>query len=245
MRALFVAALLVAGCHDYDHFREMPDGASAADLSGADLLGCPQPGAPPVSRAGCTVYTFESGVPAALTTVTSKSDVTVEPTCGMLHVVLPAGTSHDLWIDDLGAVRVEEKTPRTGAFTASARVHGALDRNQKFSGVYATDGSNRFISIQTSAESSGLHDHDVVFSYGAGSAEQAMYPSALPATGDSYSYQLQRMSDGTTFVLTGSQSQTLTVTAPAALTAGVAVGNCCGATAPTFEAWIEWMVVCQ
>lgn len=33
--------------------------------------------------------------------------------------------------------------------------------------------------------------------------------------------------------------------APAALTPGVVIGNCCGASAPAFDAYVEWMMVCQ
>jgi hypothetical protein len=249
MRALVLAAVVAAaGCHDFDHFRSVPDGGGgAADLAlpGGDLAGCPMRSAPPAAGVGCVLYTFTNGVPGELTTVVAKSDATVDTDCGMLHVRLPAGTSHDLWIDDLGGVRVEEKVARAGAFTMTARVRGALDQIQKFSGLYATDGAGRFVSIQTSADASGLHDHDVVFSYGAGSAEQANYPNAVPAAGDSYPYELSRLTDTTKFQLVGSQSQTLTVTAPPALTPGVVVGNCCGATAPAFDAWVEWLMICQ
>jgi hypothetical protein len=248
MRAFALAALALAGggCHDFDHFRTAPDGF-AGDMLGApsDLAGCPTPGDAPGGGANCDVYTFAAGIPAALATVLATGDVVVEPACGMLHVRLPAGASHDLWIDDVGAFRLEEKAPRTGNFTLSARVHGALAQDQQFSGVYATDGSNRFLSVQTSFESTGLHDHDVVFTYPSPSAEQAAYPTATPAAGDSYAYQLERMGDGTQFRLVGADAQTLTISAPAALTPGVVVGNCCNSGAPAFDAYVEWMMVCQ
>ena len=248
MRALVIFAVALAGCHDYAHFHDAPDGGgSGADLAGlsGDMAGCPTPGAAPVVATGCSLYTFGGGVPSALD-LTTQSGVSVDPACGMLRVQLLGGDSHDLWIDNQNALRIEEKTPRSGAFTLSARVHGALDVVQKFSGLYAADNStNRFISIQTSTDATGLHDHDVVFTAGAGSAEQAMYPAATQAAGDSYAYTLQRLSDGAHFSLTGSTTTTLTVTAPAALTPGVTVGNCCGGSAPPFEAFIEWMMVCQ
>jgi hypothetical protein len=241
MRALAAVALLAA-CHDWAHFRTSPDGA--VDLAGVDLAGCPAPGAPPSPGAGCVVYTFAAGVPDTLSAFSAKSDVTVESACQMLHVRVPAGSSHDFWIDDLDAFRIEEKAPRAGPFTLGARIHGALDVNQKFTGVYAADGSSRFVSVQTSEETSGLHDHDVVFSSGSASPEQANFPAATPAAGDSYTYELERMTDLTQFRLTGTQTQTLTVSASAALTPGVVVGNCCGGSAPAFEAWLEWMMVC-
>lgn len=248
MRALLIAAVALAGCHDYAHFHDAPDGGgSGADLAGlsGDMAGCPSPGAAPVVAAGCTVYTFASGVPSALD-LTTQSGVSVDPACGMLHVHLLGGASHDLWIDNQNALRIEEKTPRSGAFTLSARVHGALDVVQKFSGVYASDNAaNRFISIQTSTDASGLHDHDVVFLAGAGTAEQSSYPPAMQAPNDSYAYTLERSSDGSHFSLTGSTTTTIVVTAPAALTAGVTVGNCCGGSTPAFDAFIEWMMVCQ
>jgi len=245
MRALPLVVVALAGCYDYSHFHNAPDGGGAADLAGVagDLAGCPVPGVPPVVGTGCALYRFDSGVPAALTAIV-KSGASIGPACGMLHVQLPAGTSHDLWIDNLDAVRVEEKTTRSGPFTLSARVHGTLDQYQKFSGVYAADSTDRFISVQTSTDNNGLHDHDVVFTSGAGSAEQSMYPNALPAAGDSYAYTLARLADGTKFSLTGSTTTTLTVTAPSALTLGVAVGNCCGGSTPAFDAFIEWMMVC-
>jgi hypothetical protein len=254
MRALLMAALscvvavALAGCHDYDHFRDMPDGGASADfaLPSGDMAGCPPRSALPPAQSGCTIYTFEAGVPVALSAIASKADATVDAACGMLHVRLGAGASHDLWIDDLGAVRVEEKAPRTGAFTLSARVHGTLDQNQKFSGVYAADNfAQRYISVQTTADATGLHDHDVVFDFGATSAEQAQYPNATPAAGDSYGFSLERMSGSSTFTLRGSTTQMLTVSAPSALTPGVVVGNCCGTSAPAFDAYIEWMMVCQ
>jgi hypothetical protein len=248
MRALVLFVVALAGCHDYAHFHDVPDGAAiVADLAGAsgDLAGCPTPGAQPTVGSGCVVYTFEAGVPNGLAALAPQPDSSIDPACGMLHVRLGAGASHDLWIDNMDSVRVEEKTPRSGAFTVSARVHGALDRNQKFSGVYAADNTmHRFVSIQTAADSTGLHDHDVVFTFGAGTAEQASYPTATPAAGDSYAYALQRLSDGSHFSLTGSTTSTLVVTAPAAITPGVAVGNCCGGSAPAFDAFIEWMMVC-
>jgi hypothetical protein len=124
-------------------------------------------------------------------------------------------------------------------------VHGALDRLQEFSGLYASDGLNRFISVQTSYDSGGLEDHYVVFSFGAPGGEQGSFNGAQPPAGDHYSYQLQRMSDTNQFHLAGVAEQTLTVTAPAALTPGVVVGNCCDGTTPQLEAYVEWMMVCQ
>jgi len=256
--ALMVVAVIVVGlggCHDYDHFHDGPDGIFGEgdfgihDLAepAGDLAGCPATaGGPPSGGVGCSVYTFGGGVPAALTVVKGQPDILVEPACNMLHVRLTGGLSHDLWIDDIGAARIEETVPRTGPFVLSARVHGALDQTQKFSGVYAADNpSQRFISVQTTADSTGLHDHDVVFDYGATGAEQAMYPTATAAPGDSYGYTLERNTDTTQFRLAGSQMQTLTVSAPAALTPGVVVGNCCGGSAPAFDAYVEWMMVCQ
>src|SRR5262249_29257655 len=156
---------------DYQHFHTALDGASdlAGDLAGggsADLAACPTPGTQPVG-AGCSVYTFAAGVPSNLSAIITRSDASIDSACGMLHVHLGASASHDLWVDNIDAVRVEERTSRGGSFNLSARVHGTLDQNQKFSGVYATDGNHRFVSVQTSADNNGLHDHDVVFTYGA------------------------------------------------------------------------------
>jgi hypothetical protein len=210
-----VALLVCAGCHDYAHFSTRP---------------------------GCVTYTFDSGIPAALQAIDPPGDASVQATSSGLHVSLPAGASHDFWVDNLDAFRVEERQPRSGAFAATARVHGALDQTQKFSGLYASEG-DRFIAVQTSADGGGLHDHDIVFSFGASGEEQGQFPDAAAAPGDEYHYGLSR--DNDSFTLTGSDSVPFTVTAGPALNVGVVLGSCCDINTPAFDATIEWLMICQ
>jgi hypothetical protein len=222
--------LLVAGCHDYAHFSTQPGDGGCATMQ---------------AMPGCTLYTFGEGVPAALQAIDPLGAADLQLGCDGLHVHLLGGASHDFWIDTQDAFRLEERQPRDGAFNVTARVRGALDMVQKFSGVYAAAG-DRVISVQTSTDDSGLHDHDVVFSFGAADAEQSFYPGANPAAGDDYSYGLRRAAgDLTSFTLTGTQTQALTVSAPSSLNVGVVVGNCCGQGTPAFDAVIEWLMVCQ
>jgi hypothetical protein len=224
MRILLV---LLAGCHDYAHFSSNPgDG------------GCVSMQATP----GCTLYTFGDGVPPALQAIDPLGAATVTPACDGLHVHLPGGASHDFWVDNHDAFRVEERQARSGDFSATARVHGVLEEVQQFSGIYGADNS-RIISVQTSTDAGGLRDHDIVFSFGASGAEQSMYPDVAVAAGDDYPYGLRRSADQ--FTLDGGTTMMFDVTVAAALNVGVVVGNCCDAGTPAFDAVIEWLMVCQ
>jgi hypothetical protein len=258
MRRLALFAVALAGCHNYELFRGQPDGwvadgplgfdLAGTDFSGADLAGCPSLGARPTVGAGCTLYTFELG-PSDLAVINSSNMITVDRQCNMLHVVVPGGLSHDLWVDNLGALRLEEKVPRNGGFVMTTRVHGTLSGDEQFFGLFAVDDiAHRFVTVQTAFDTgSVLNDHEDVFTSGAMMPEVNQFPVVTASMDDNYDFQLARdNTNPTQFGLTGRTSATLTINnLPAALNVGLVVGNCCAVTAPGLEAWIDWLEVCQ
>jgi hypothetical protein len=255
-RALAMAAVALAGCHDYDIFRMVPDGFAGADLvlydfSGSDLTGCPSLGPRPTIGPGCTFYSFEQGLPSGLQLISPPAS-SATYVCNRMVVAVPAGASHDLWIDNIMALRLEEKMTRSDGFVATTRIKTHLASDQQLVGLYAVDPSmSQFVTVETSFDNtSSVEDHVEVFTNPNTTWEMDDVTAAMANPTDLYEFLLARGSGTELDGFTASTSATannpssFAVADAAPMNVGVVFGNCCNGNTPSMSAEIDWLMIC-
>jgi hypothetical protein len=246
VRASFVLlSLLAAGCHDWDQFTvAAPDGMNA----------CPYAATPPdVIDASCRVYTFDTGIDdleAHASALGSQFE------CGMLKVQVPGRDSHDLWVDDIGAFKLEAPARAAGTLHVRARFHASIDPNQPggqqdLVGVYLRqDGLERYAAatVQNDSQPNGPREHNFLFTTGL--LEDFNDTSRMVKTGatpDQYDLEVLWNTTGVPqleFSANGDFSAHVGAAVQGVQRTGIAIGNCCGSSAPPFTAYLDWMITC-
>ena len=197
---------------------------------------------PPPPPAGIVSDDFNTGTlnSALWSVVNPLNDATVSMTGTQLRIVVPAGTSHDLWTGENNAPLVVQQTPNAD-LSCEAKFDAAMTAEYQFQGIIALQDAGNLVRVDFVRDAASVRFFAASFSAGVATvradiviATNAPRYLRVQRTGNVwtglYSFDGVSWTTGVTFT-----------TNVSATSIGVLAGNA-GATPPAFTSLVDYFV---